>query len=115
MKRKVKLEDPISIKDVLPDVFKGLNIEGKMDDLKIIRLWDSFIKDSLKPALANKLKKYTFVHRIDRERNLVIGVRSAVMANELQFLKAMLEKKFQDLLVDYKLPQIRKLLFELRT
>ncbi|MDD9898322.1 MAG: hypothetical protein OXU45_04895, partial [Candidatus Melainabacteria bacterium] len=99
----------------LPSVFKGLNIEGKMGDLKIIRLWDNFLKDSLKPALSKKLQEYTFVHRIDRERDLVIGVRSAVMANELQFLKPMLEKKFFELLEDYDLPHIRAILFELRT
>ena len=115
MPKKTKLEDPIAIKDVLPGVFKGLNIEGKMDDLKVIRLWDVFVKDNLKPALAKKLQEYTFVHRISRERDLIIGVRSAVMANELQFLKPMLEEKFFQLLKDYNLAKVRSILFELRT
>lgn len=114
MAKKIKLEEPIAIKQVLEQVFKNLDMDGKMDDYKVMQAWNSFLSGAAKPAMAKKLKEYTFAHRITRERILVIGVRSAVMANELQFMKAMLENKFKELIQEQQLPEISGIVFELR-
>ncbi|MBT6843439.1 MAG: hypothetical protein HOA17_06540 [Candidatus Melainabacteria bacterium] len=115
MAKRAKLADPVGIKGVLSQVFKNLEIDGKMDDFKIMQAWDGFLTTATKPLLAKKLKEYTFAHRVTRERSLVIGVRSAVMANELQFMKPMLQKKFIELVVELELPVIAEIAFELRS
>lgn len=115
MKKRSKLADPLPIKDVLSSLFKGMEIEGKMDDFKVMQAWDGFLGTAAKPAMSKKLQEYTFAHRINRERMLIIGVRSAVMANELQFMKPMLETKFVELIAKQDLPEISGIVFELRT
>jgi hypothetical protein len=86
-----------------------------MDDFKILQAWNGFVGTAAQTAMAKKLQEYTFAHRITRERVLVVGVRSAVMANELQFMKPMLEAKFVDLIAKQDLPEIEGIVFELRT
>ncbi|MDA0771688.1 MAG: hypothetical protein O3C63_01965 [Cyanobacteria bacterium] len=135
MAKRIKLAEPVGIKEVLSQVFKNLEIDGKMDDFKIMQAWDGFLSTATKPLLAKKLKEYTFAHRVTRhpakqgfasedkedfcskstiERILIIGVRSAVMANELQFMKPMLQKKFKELMIELELPEIAEIAFELR-
>ena len=141
MAKRIKLAEPVGIKEVLSQVFKNLEIDGKMDDFKIMQAWDGFLSTATKPLLAKKLKEYTFAHRVTRhpakrslasdvdtkevgtvqstssvvERILIIGVRSAVMANELQFMKPMLQKKFKELMIKLELPEIAEIAFELRS
>ena len=115
MRRKFKLDDPIQVKLVLEQVFKNLNLDEKMQDYKIMLLWNEFLASAANPELASKLQKFTSAHRITLDRALVIGVRSAVIANELQFIKPMLEERFIKLIAEYKYKPINKLVFEMRS
>lgn len=115
--RKTKQEDLIPLKGVLESVFKDLNLDEKIFDYTIMQAWDEFMKKS-KGSLAT----HTFAHRITKERALVVGVKSAVVANELHFVKPKLEQAFLDYLYEHhdlkskpRARQINKLVFELRS
>jgi hypothetical protein len=71
--------------------------------------WAKFAEENLDKFLATKIS----AHRISKDRKLVLGVKSAVIANDLQFKKTDLEKKFLDSLDD-NLPKISGIVFELR-
>ncbi len=114
MAKKIKLDDPIQVKGILEQVFKNLNLDEKMQDYKIILLWNEFLASAANPELAAKLQKFTSAHRVTPERALVIGVKSAVIANELQFIKPMLEERFISLVKEQGYEAINKLIFEMR-
>lgn len=115
MARKIKLEDPIQVKGILEQLFRDLNLDEKIQDYKIIQLWNEFLASAANPELATKLQKFTSAHRVTLDRALVVGVKSAVIANELQFIKPMLEKRFINLVAEYEYEAISKLVFEMRS
>ncbi len=114
MAKKVKLEDPLPVKGILEQVFKHLNLDEKMQDYKIMLLWEQFLSTAANPELAKKLQKFTTAHRMTQDRALVIGVKSAVIANELQFIKPMLEERFIKLVADQGYQAVKGLVFEMR-
>jgi hypothetical protein len=115
--RKTKQEDLLPLKGVLESVFKDLNLDEKIFDYTIMQAWNEFMKRS-----KGTLGTHTFAHRITKDRALVIGVKSAVVANELHFVKPKLEQDFLDYLYEHhdlkskpRSRQITKLIFELRS
>ena len=103
--------EPIHLSNLIDKVAKKLQLDNNSEDYSIIRFWEEFLKDQGSEGLA----KYSFAHRITKDRKLVIGVRSAVIANELQFIKADLERSFLvQCSTRFKNP-VKALVFELRT
>ena len=72
--------------------------------------WKKFIRENTSDMIADN----TFAHRFTKERKLVIGVKSAVIANELQFIKAIVEKEFIKEVQEYD-REIKGIVFELRS
>lgn len=117
-KYKSKQDDLLPVKGVLDQVFKDLDLDEKMFDFTIMQAWDKFIQSYGKGSIA----KQTQAHRITKDRGLVVGVKSAVIANELQFIKPKLEQAFLDYLYEHhdlkskpRARQINRLVFELRS
>jgi len=98
------------IRAVLEQVFQDLDLDEKIKDYKILQEWDFFSSDKLSPSV----QKYTFAHRISKDRKVVIGVRSAVIANELQLSKVIIEKNFLETIKSFN-RGIKGLVFELRS
>jgi len=112
MKGKVSIPyDPPTVGTVMEKVIKKLKLDDNYEDFEIMNYWAEFLKEQGSESLL----KYTFSHRISKERQLVIGIKSAVIANELQFIKADLEASFLEQLSGKFKKQIRGLVFELRT
>lgn len=104
-----KQEDLLPLKGVLEKLVGDLNLDSKSVDYTIMQAWGAYAQANTSDTIARN----TFAHRINQERKLVIGVRSAVLANELQFIKAKLEKDFMTTIEE--LPRkITGLIFELR-
>lgn len=99
------------IGSILDKVAKKLKLNDNYEDFEIMNYWSGFLKE----AGSEGLVKYTFAHRISKDRKLVIGIRSAVIANELQFIKGDLEKSFLDKVSAKFKKTIRGLIFELRS
>jgi hypothetical protein len=115
---KSKQDDLLPVKGVLDQVFKDLDLDEKIFDYTIMQAWDAFAKSYTKGSIAEQTK----AHRITKDRALVIGVKSAVIANELQFIKPKLEQAFLDYLYENhdlkskpRTRQITRLVFELRS
>lgn len=113
-RKRIKLEEPVKVQNILKKVFKDLNLDEKIKDYQIMQLWEVFCENLPNPDLASKLSKYSFAHRINNDRSLIIGVKAAVLANELQFIKTLIEAEFIKTLSQEDLPEIKKLVFELR-
>lgn len=103
--------EPIPVSAIIHKVAKKLKFDDNSEDYLIIKYWDQFLKDHGFESLI----KYTYAHRISKDRKLVIGVKSAVIANELQFIKADLEKSFLLQSSTRFDKAIISLIFELRT
>lgn len=114
MAKKIKLEDPILVKGVLEELFKTYEIEGKTEDYKIMLAWQDYLSTALDPSHAQLLKSNTTAHRITKERHFMVAVKAAVIANELQFMKASLEEGFKEYLRVAGYKGIKKIVFELR-
>lgn len=93
----------------MPSLIAKLKLDEKIKDYRIMQAWDDFVQTQLDSAF----QKYLFAHRISKDRKLVIGVRSAVLANELQFAKIEIENNFLQFLTS-DLPEIKGIIFELR-
>ncbi len=115
MAKKIKLEDPIPLKGVLEQLFKSYEVDGKMDDYKIMLAWHDYLTSALDSKHAELLKSNTSAHRITKERHLMIAVKAAVIANELQFMKAMLEEGFKEHIKALGYKSIKKIVFALAT
>jgi hypothetical protein len=107
---KVKQEEMIPIGDILGKVLIDLKIEEKKRDLSILQAWSKIAND----IAGEKLSSKTFAHRITKDRKLVIGIKSAVIANELHFLKDEIEDKLNNLIREQNLKDIQGVVFELR-
>lgn len=117
-RRRTKQEDLMPVKAVLEKVFKDLDLDKKIFDYEIMKSWTDYAQEFLKPIIAAN----TFAHRINKNRSLVIGVKSAVIANELHFIKPRLEEEFIqfiyerfDLASKPQSNQIKDIVFELRS
>jgi hypothetical protein len=107
--KKIKQEDLLPVKGVLDKVFHDLDLDTKSQDYTIMQAWAVFTQANTSATIARN----TFAHRINQDRKLVIGVRSAVLANELQFIKAKLEQDFMACIETIP-RKINGLVFELR-
>ena len=99
---------------MIPPTLKKMDFDSKQLDHEIMQMWDKFVEDNLDPSIS----KNSYAHRINRDRTLIVGVRSAVLANELQFLKKRVEEKFKGLIAsrpEKKFKPISKIAFELRS
>lgn len=103
--------EPIPLSNLMDKVAKKLKLNDNYEDFEIMNHWSEFLKEQGSESLL----KYTFAHRISKERNLIIGIRSAVIANELQFIKAELEKSFLTSASSRFKRKVNGLSFELRT
>ncbi len=115
MARKIKLEDPLPLKNVLGSLLQELNFDAKILDYHVMQLWVPVLEEALEPDLAKLIAKHTAAHRITKDRKLVIGVKTAIVANELQFLKTALEEILQSQILKSSLPNIKNIIFELRS
>jgi mRNA-degrading endonuclease YafQ of YafQ-DinJ toxin-antitoxin module len=102
--------DFYEINEVFDSLSKKLNLEEKKQDFNIMLFWKDFITDNSSELIA----KNTFAHRFTKDRKLVIGIKSAVIANELQMIKALLEKEFLKAIEKFD-RTVTGLVFELRS
>lgn len=109
-KLSTKAKDFHDSKSILEKVFKDLSLDEKIQDFEIMKSWKSFSAERSSKSIANN----TFAHRITKDRKLIIGVKSAIIANELQFQKAKLEKNFIVYIKDLS-RKISGISFELRS
>lgn len=99
-------KQPSLAKSVLGKVVENLGIKDRLIEFELMNLWEE--------VAGAKLAKDTFAYRIVKSKTLVIGVRTAVLANELQFLKKELEEKFNKLAKERYGKTIENIIFELR-
>ena len=102
--------DFYDITEVLESMNEKLKLNEKKKDFNIMLYWKKFIRENTSEMLAEN----TFAHRFTKDRKLVIAVKSAVVANELQFIKAVIEKEFLKEVREYN-REIKGLVFELRS
>jgi hypothetical protein len=102
--------DFYEINEVFDSLSKKLNLEEKKQDFNIMLFWKDFITDNSSELIA----KNTFAHRFTKDRKLVIGIKSAVIANELQMIKELLEKEFLKAIEKFD-RTVTGLVFELRS
>lgn len=97
---------PSQAKHMLTKVLENLGIKERLIEFELMKLWAEVAGD--------KLAKDTFAYRIVKSKTLVIGVNTAVLANELQFLKQELKAKFNKLAQQRFNRNINDIIFELR-
>ena len=102
--------DFFDITEVLESMSEKLKLDEKKQDFNIMLYWKEFILENTSELIA----KNTFAHRFTKDRKLVIGVRSAVIANELQMIKAIVEKEFLKSVQEFD-RDITGIIFELRS
>lgn len=85
-----KAEDLSSIKQVLMNLVKDLDLDIKMLDYELMRFWHEFTNSKG----MDKLTKYSKAKEFDKQRRMVITVSSSVIRNELQFSHDNIEKEF---------------------
>lgn len=102
--------DFYEINEVFDSLSKKLNLEEKKQDFNIMLFWKDFITDNSSELIARN----TFAHRFTKDRKLVIGIKSAVIANELQMIKVLLEKEFLKAIEKFD-RTVTGLVFELRS
>lgn len=102
--------DFYDITEVLESMSKKLKLDEKKKDFNIMLYWKDFIRDNTSDLIANN----TFAHRFTKDRKLVIGIKSAVIANELQFIKNIIEKEFLKEVQEFD-REITGIVFELRS
>jgi hypothetical protein len=107
---KTKQEDLLPLNDLLNNVFKDLNLEQKSMDYMLMLAWSDFASKHLPETIS----KSTTAHRISKDRKLVISVKSAVVIQELHFLKNKIEKDFLEFIQDFP-NKIKGLVFESRS
>ncbi len=101
--------DFYDMSEVLDSVSKKLNLAEKQKDFNIMLFWQDFAKKNTSELIA----KNTKAHRFTKDRQLVIAVKSAVIANELQFAKTLLEDQFLKEVKEFD-RGVKGLVFELR-
>lgn len=102
--------DFFDVNEVLESMNKKLKLDEKKQDFNIMLYWKEFIAKNTSDFIA----KNTFAHRFTKDRKLVIGIKSAVIANELQFTKDLLEQEFLKEVSEFD-RDITGLVFELRS
>lgn len=102
--------DFYDITEVLGTMSQKLNLHEKKKDFNIMLYWNDFIRENTSELIA----KNTFAHRFTKDRKLVIGIKSAVIANELQFIKAIIEQEFLKEIAEFN-RDVKGLIFELRS
>lgn len=80
--------------EVLEDAFKLLGIEEKYHDLKFLEIWNKVIDEKLRNRTQAIRVAYA---QNNSHRTLIIGSSSGALAQELQFLKDKLLKKFNSI------------------
>jgi hypothetical protein len=102
--------DFYDITEVLDSMSQKLKLHEKKKDFNIMLYWKDFIRANTSELIA----KNTFAHRFTKERKLVIGIKSAVIANELQFIKNVIEQEFLKEIAEFD-RDVKGLVFELRS
>ena len=102
--------DFYGITEVLESMSDKLKLDEKKQDFNIMLYWKDFIRENTSDMIAQN----TFAHRFTKDRKLVIGIKSAVIANELQFIKTAIEQEFLKEVQKYD-RDINGLVFELRS
>jgi hypothetical protein len=102
--------DFYDITEVLASMSEKLKLDEKKQDFNIMLYWKDFIRENTSEIIA----KNTFAHRFTKDRKLVVGIKSAVIANELQMIKILIEKEFLKAVQEFD-REITGLVFELRS
>jgi hypothetical protein len=85
-------------------------------DMEIMELWSKLMQEQA----SEKLRDMTLPNRISKDRKLFIGVKSAVVANEVQFMKKIFLEALNRMILDLNVgtgknySPIREIVFELR-
>jgi|GEM_PF-5522924 len=95
----------------LSGLFTRLGLSKQLEGYKLLQLWTESLSGVNNASL---LQAKTFAIKLNKNMELVVGVRSAALANELQFLKASLIESFNKLARKQGLPSIKTIIFELR-
>ena len=101
--------DFYNIEEVLGNLSEKLKLDEKKKDFSIMLFWKEFITENAGELIA----KNTSATRFTKDRKLVISIKSAVIANELQFSKAVIEEEFLEAVKPHE-RDITGLVFELR-
>ena len=102
-------QDFHTIESVLGNLSDKLNLDEKKKDFSIMLFWKEFITENAGELIAQN----TAAQRFTKDRKLVIAIKSAVIANELQFSKAVIEEEFIKAVKPHE-RDITGLVFELR-
>ncbi len=111
MRRSKRPTDLNKISQDLSGLFTRLGLTKQLEGYKLLELWSQTLDDAPNSAL---LKSKTFAVKLNKNMDLLVGVRSAALANELQFLKPQLMANFNKLAAQQRLPAIKAIIFELR-
>ncbi len=102
----------------LSGLFSRLGLGKQLDAYKTMQLWQTAIDElyrSNAPQLEIAvLKSKTYAIKLNKNSELIVGVRSAALANELQFLKANLLVAFNRVCERARLAAVKGIIFELR-
>lgn len=101
--------DFYDITEALESMSKKLKLDDKRLDFNIMLFWKEFIKENTSDVIARN----TSATRFTKDRKLVVSIKSAVIANELQFSKDLIEQEFLKAVKDYN-REITGIVFELR-
>ncbi len=117
-KLKIKQADLTKIEADIKGLFTRLGMTRQLSGYELLNIWEPSI-DKLFELHAPKidiavLKAKTFPIKLNKKMELVVGVRSASLANELQFMKAVLLEAFAQVSEEHALPKIQGIIFELR-
>jgi hypothetical protein len=107
---RAKQEDLMPVQGILGKIFNELDLEKKSIDYMLMLAWSDYASKHLPETIS----KATKAHRISKDRKLVISVKSAVVIQELQFLKTKMEKDFLKFTQDFP-NKINGLVFESRS
>ncbi len=102
----------------LSGLFTRLGLGKQLEAYKTLQLWQTAIDELYRtnaPQIeAAVLKSKTFAIKLNKNSELVVGVRSAALANELQFLKASLVVTLNTVCERAGLAAVKGIIFELR-
>ncbi len=81
-----------SVSTLMSKVFLDLNLDTKIKDYELMQYWSIFCEQELSVSVA----KATKASHIDKDRKLVIKVKSAVINSELKLQHKSIEQRFLD-------------------
>ncbi len=106
-------QEPSRIQKDLAGLFTRLGLGKQVEGFKILELWTKSL-ETINNTNVELLKAKTFALKLNKNMELVVGVRSASLANELQFLKPQLLENLNKFCQKQGYGKVKAIIFELR-